>query len=51
MGTTFGLLKCRSVRRKLPGEQWSRRDTLDARVTNWNSDVEMDTRILAQLEA
>ena len=41
----FGLLKCRSVRGKLPGEQWSRRGTLEARGTKWNFDVEMDTGI------
>ena len=35
VGTKHGLLKCRSVRRKPPGEQWSRRETIDARGTNW----------------
>ena len=39
------LLNCRSVRRKLPGEQWSRRETVEARVTKWNFDVEMHSGI------
>ena len=43
--TKHGLLKCRSVRRKLPGEQWSRRETIEARGTKWNFDVEMDSGI------
>ena len=30
VGTKHGLLKCRSVRRKPPGEQWSRRETVEA---------------------
>ena len=30
VGTKFGLLKCRSVRRKPLGEQWSRRETVEA---------------------
>ena len=50
MGTKFGSLKCRAVLRKPPGEQWSRRETLDARVTEWNFDVEMDAGIPAPLE-
>ena len=29
--TKHGLLECRSVRRKPPGEQWSRRETIEAR--------------------
>ena len=37
--------KCRSVRRKPPGEQWSRRETIEARGTKWNFDVEMDSGI------
>ena len=45
MGTKFGVLKCRSVRRKPPGEQWSRRETFEARGTKWNFDVEMDSGI------
>ena len=45
MGTKHGLLKCRSVRRKPPGEQWSRRETIEARGTKWNFDVEMDSGI------
>ena len=45
VGTKHGLLKCRSVRRKPPGEQWSRRETIEARGTNWNFDVEMDSGI------
>ena len=44
-GTKHGLLKCRSVRRKPPGEQWSRRETIEARGTKWNFDVEMDSGI------
>ena len=45
VGTKHGLLKCRSVRRKPPGEQWSRRETIEARDTKWNFDVEMDSGI------
>ena len=45
MGTKHGLLKCRSVRRKPPGEQWSRRETVEARGTKWNFDVEMDSKV------
>ena len=41
VGTKHGLLKCRSVRRKPLGEQWSRRETIEARGTKWNFDVEM----------
>ena len=47
VGTKHGLLKCRSVRRKPPGEQWSRRETIEARGTKWNFDVEMDSGIPA----
>ena len=43
MVTKHGLLMCRSVRRKPPGEQWSRRETVEARVTKWNFDEEMDS--------
>ena len=43
--TKHGLLKCRSVRRKPPGEQWSRRETVEARGTKWNFDAEMDSGI------
>ena len=43
--TKHGLLKCRSVRRKPPGEQWSRRETIEPRGTKWNFDVEMDSGI------
>ena len=43
--TKHGLLKCRSVRRKPPGEQWSRRETVEARGTKWSFDVEMDSGI------
>ena len=39
------LLKCRSVHRKPPGEQWSRREAIEARGTKWNFDVEMDSGI------
>ena len=45
VGTKHGLLKCRSVRRKPPGEQWSRRETIEARGTKWNFDVEVDSGI------
>ena len=45
VGTKHGLLKCRSVRRKPLGEQWSRRETIEARGTKWNFDVEMDSGI------
>ena len=45
VGTKHGLLKCRSVRRKPPGEQWRRRETVEARGTKWNFDVEMDSGI------
>ena len=38
--TKHGLLKCRSVRRKSPAEQWSRRETIEAQGTKWNFDVE-----------
>ena len=37
--------KCRSVRRKAPGEQWSRREMIEARGTKWNFDVEMDSGV------
>ena len=39
------MVKCRSVRRKPPGEQWSRCETMEARGTKWNFDVEMDSGI------
>ena len=45
VGMKHGLLKCRSVRRKAPGERWSRRATVEARGTKWNFDVEMDSGI------
>ena len=45
VGTKHGLLKCRSVRRKPRGEQWSRRETVEARGTEWNFDVEMDSGV------
>ena len=45
VGTKHGLLKCRSVRRKPLGEQWSRRETVEARGTKWDFDVEMDSGI------
>ena len=48
VGTKHDLLKCRSVRRKPPGEQWSRRETVEARGTKWNFDVEMDSGIPGQ---
>ena len=38
-------LRCKSVRRVPPGEEWSRRETVEARGTKWNVDVEMDTGI------
>ena len=43
--TKHGLLECRSVRRKPPGEQWNRRETVEARGAKWNFDVEMDSGI------
>ena len=43
--TKHFLLECGSVRRKPPGEQWSRRETIEARGTKWNFDVEMDSGI------
>ena len=43
--TKHGLPKCRSVRRKPPGGQWSRCETIEARGTKWNFDVEMDSGI------
>ena len=45
VGTKHDLLNCRSVRRKPPGEQWSRRETIEARGTKWTFDVEMDSGI------
>ena len=36
---------------KLPGEQWSRRETVEARGTKWNFDVEMDSGIPGPLVA
>ena len=45
VGTKHGLLECRSVRRKPPAEQWSRRETIEARGTKWNFDVVMDSGI------
>ena len=45
VGFKHGLLKCRSVRREPLGEQWSRRETIEARWTKWNFDVEMDSGI------
>ena len=45
VGTKHGLLKCRSVRGKPPAEQWSRRETIEARGTKWNFEVEMDSGI------
>ena len=49
VGTKFGVPKCRPVRRKPPGEQWSRRETVEARgemelrrcCGHWNRDEEM----------
>ena len=49
VGTKHGLLECRSVCRKPPGEQWSRRETIEARGTKWNFDVEMDSGISGPL--
>ena len=50
MGTKCCLLICRSVRRKPLGEQWSRRETGEARGTKWHFDVEMDISVPAPLE-
>ena len=41
VGTKHGLFKCRSVRRKPPGQQWSRRETVDYRGMKWSYDVEL----------
>ena len=46
VGTKHGLLKCRSVRRKPPGEQWSLRETVEARGTKCFFHVEMDSGII-----
>ena len=43
--TEFGLLKSKSLRRKPPGAQWSRRETVEARETKWNFDVERDSGV------
>ena len=43
VGTKHGLLECRSVRTNPPGEQWNRRETVEAPRTKWNFDVEMDS--------
>ena len=45
METKHGLLECRSVRRKPPGEQWSGREIVEAGGANWNFDEEMDSGI------
>ena len=45
MGTKHGLLKNRSVRGKLPGDQWSRREKVEARGSKWSFDVELDSGI------
>ena len=45
VGTKHGFHECRSVRRKPPGEQWNRRETVEARGTKWNFDVEMDSGV------
>ena len=34
--------KCRSIRRQPPGEQWSRRFTVEVRGTKWNFDIGVD---------
>ena len=49
MGMKHGLLECRSVHRKPPGEQWSRRETIEARGTKWNFDVEIDSGVSGSL--
>ena len=49
VGTKHGLFKCRSVRRKPLGEQWSRRETVKACGTKWNFDVETDSGISGPL--
>ena len=45
MGTKFGVLKCRSGRRKHPEKQWSSRETVEARDTKWNFDIGVDAVI------
>ena len=44
VGTKF-VIKCRTVRRKPPGEQWSRRETVEARGTKWNFYIGVDAGI------
>ena len=39
------MLKEDQFAENLPGEQWSRRETIEARGTKWNFDVEMDSGI------
>ena len=51
MDTNFSLLVCRSVRRKPPGEQWSPRETGEARDTKWNFGVVMDVGVPPPLES
>ena len=45
VGTKHALLKCRSFRRRPPGQQWTSRETVEARGTKWNFDVGMDSGI------
>ena len=51
VGTKHVLLKCRSVRRKPPGEQWSRRETVEARGTKRNFEKEMDSGIWPHVDS
>ena len=54
VGTKHGLLKCRSVRRKLPGEQWSRRETIEARgrsgILTWKRILEYPDQLWNHVE-
>ena len=38
VGTKFGVLKCRSLRRRPPHEQWSQDDTREAKHAKWDFD-------------
>ena len=49
VGTKFGLLRCRSLHREPLGEQWSRRETGEARGTKWHFVVEMDVGVPASV--
>ena len=54
VGTKLGALKCSSVRRKPSGEQWSRREKVEARGKNeiliWESTLEYLDRLWNHVE-